>query len=233
MNKPNRRLYVSLSTIFITITFAALLIDNKSAWFTVLTGIGCGGIASVIVAWLVDLANCKLQSNKQKKLAEFALNNFHVSVCYYLETIADLCVDNDPKMERQKHSFEEWVQIYVSKLKNGITVRRPWLLDAIERIENSYSTIENNIYWLVDGNIITVDEYKKIKVLYRVIHGSKIYYMIRDKEPNPDIIMETNMQIVAQMKLIDSFSNLLAVSYSGNGDLSDKENAVNEMEYFQ
>lgn len=233
MKKPNWRLYVLLSAVFLIVTLIALLVDNTDNWFTVLTGIGCGGIASVIVAWLVDLANCKEQNIKQKKIAAFALNNFRVSVCYYLQTIADLCRDNDPKMGRQKHTFEEWTQIYVSKLKNGLTIRRPWLLDAIERVETSYSTIESNIYWLIDGEVISVEDYKKIKMLHCVIRGSKIYYLMKDQEPNPDIFMEENMQIAAQMKLIDGFSNLLKIPYSGDGDLSDKENAVNEMEYLQ
>lgn len=233
MKRPNWRLYVSLSVVFFIITSVALLIDNTTNCFTVLSGIGCGGISSVIVALLVDLANCKEQNIKQKKLATFALNNIRVSLCYYLETIADLCIDHDSKLASQKHTFEEWVKIYVSKLKKGATVRRPWLLDAIGRAETAFRTFESNIYWLIDGEVISVEDYKKIRMLHKVIRGSKIHYLLNDKEPNPDIIMEQNWQIAAQIKLIGGISNLLKIPYSGNGDLRCREDAANEMEYLQ
>ncbi len=233
MNKPNRCLYIPLFLFFFIITCIALFIDNSNNWFAILTGIGCGGIVSVIVAWLIDIVNCREQSIKQKKLATFALNNFRVAVCNYLETFADLCIDADPKLEKQEHTFEEWLQIYVLKLKAGAAVRRPWIVDAIERVETTYRTFESNIYWLVDGEIITIDEYKKIKMFYRAIWSSKIYYLMKEREPNPDIIMEVNTHIAAQMKLIDNYSDLLDVAYSGDGDLSDKENTVNEMDYLQ
>ncbi len=70
-------------------------------------------------------------------------------------------------------------------------------------------------------------------MLYTVIRGSLLYYLIKDKEPNPDVILEDNMQIIAQMKLISSLSCLLTIPYSGNGDLSEMENSVNEVDYLQ
>ena len=81
--------------------------------------------------------------------------------------------------------------------------------------------------------IIDISEYKKMKMLYTVIHGSALYYLNKDKEPSPDIILEENMQVIAQMKLISSLSSLLTTPYSGNGDLCEMENSVNEMDYLQ
>lgn len=177
--------------------------------------------------------NCKAQNEKRKKLANFALNNFRVALCEYFETFADLCTDADQKDAGQKHVFDEWLKIYISKLKGGLLVRRIWLVDAIEKVNDSYAVFESNIYWLIDGEIISVDEYKKIKMLHSVIQGSEIYYHNKDKEPNPDIIMEENTQIIAQTKLIDSLSDILSIAYTGNGDLCDQLNSVNEFEFLQ
>ena len=232
MNRPNWRLYIILSILFSVLTIVSFFFENNR-WFTILTGIGCGGIASVIVAFLVDLANCRERKQKQAKLAAFALNNYRVAICNYLETFADLCIDADPSLSSNKLVFQSWLKTYVSKLKSGLSVRRPWIIDAIERVNDSFIALEQNMYLLVAGDIVDISEYKKMKMLYTVIRGSLLYYLIKDKEPNPDVILEDNMQVIAQMKVISSLSGLLTTSYSGNGDLSETENSVNEMDYLQ
>ena len=80
---------------------------------------------------------------------------------------------------------------------------------------------------------ISIGEYKEIKMLREAIHSSEIYYRIKDKEPNPDVILEENTQIIAQTKLINSLSGILSIAYAGNGDLSNQLNSVNEFEFLQ
>lgn len=232
MNKPNRCLYILILCISLLITATVFCIHNDN-WAAIMAGIGCGGVTSAAVAWLIDVANCKTQNEKRKKLADFALNDFRVALCEYFETFADLCIDVDQKTEGQKHVFEEWLKMYVSKLKGGLLVRRAWLVDAIEKVNDSYAVFERNIYWLIDGEVISVDEYKEIKMLREAIHSSEIYYRIKDKEPNPDVILEENTQIIAQTKLINSLSGILSIAYAGDGDLSNQLNSVNEFEFLQ
>lgn len=107
------------------------------------------------------------------------------------------------------------------------------MVAAIEEVNDSYAVFESNIYWLIYGGVISEDEYKKIKVLHGAIQGSEIYYHIKDKEPNSDIILEENTQIIAQTKLIDSLSDILSIAYTGNSDLCDQLNSVNEFEFLQ
>lgn len=232
MYNPNRKLYMSLLAGFILATCLSLVaFSGTSKWYTVVVSIGCGGISSVVVAWLIDIADCKARNEKQKRIASFMLNDLQVSICKYLETFCDLCVDAEDGLKLYHHTFEEWLEIYVGMVRSGTPVRKLWIIDAIEGVERAYRAFEDNVFWLIDGEIISVVDYKKIKLIYKIILGSKIYYLMSEKEPSPDIIEEENKIIATQLKLYEPFSKLPSKSFSSGELLSEMENRVNEMDY--
>lgn len=78
--KPDKRLYLLLlagSVIFIGASFL-ILTNNK--WFTIIAGIGCSGIASVIVAWLIDHANCVQKEKANEELLNYMFTVFDAEV---------------------------------------------------------------------------------------------------------------------------------------------------------
>lgn len=64
---PNRKLYCTLLVISLLLTIVFIFIPQSSSVFTIGTGIGCGGIASTIVAWLIDEANSKRDKSRIAK----------------------------------------------------------------------------------------------------------------------------------------------------------------------
>ena len=54
---PNRRLYVILLICSLLIICSCVFIPQQCCLFTILSGIGCGGLASAVIAWLIDEAN--------------------------------------------------------------------------------------------------------------------------------------------------------------------------------
>ncbi len=61
--KPFTRLYLCLFLLSIAFIAISFFIQEANRWFTIVAGFGCSGIASVIVAWLIERANCY---NKEK-----------------------------------------------------------------------------------------------------------------------------------------------------------------------
>lgn len=57
-------MYLILLAISVIITILAFAFYPTGPWFSVLTSIGCGGTASVVVAWLVDASNCRQANAK-------------------------------------------------------------------------------------------------------------------------------------------------------------------------
>ena len=76
---PNNKLYLLLLLGAIALTSLSLLVQGCDAAFTIWTSITCGGIASIVVAWLIDVANCRQLNKKAVEHRETLLSNlYHV-----------------------------------------------------------------------------------------------------------------------------------------------------------
>jgi hypothetical protein len=76
---PNNKLYLLLLLGAIAMTGLSLFVQGCDAAFTIWTSITCGGIASIVVAWLIDAANCKQLNKKAVEHRKTLLSNlYHV-----------------------------------------------------------------------------------------------------------------------------------------------------------
>ena len=76
---PNNKLYLWLLLGAIALTGLSLLVQECDAAFTIWTSITCGGIASIVVAWLIDAANCRQLNKKAVEHRKTLLSNlYHV-----------------------------------------------------------------------------------------------------------------------------------------------------------
>lgn len=71
--KPNRKLYMWMLFISMIITLCSMFIPQDDRCFVVVTGVGCGAIASSIVAWLIDEANCRRDAERVRYNQELLL----------------------------------------------------------------------------------------------------------------------------------------------------------------
>ena len=67
-----RRTYVILLIISFVITAVTFVVQDDQ-WEAIITSLGAGGIASVCVAWLLDVRNAKIRTieNKRKKMSSW------------------------------------------------------------------------------------------------------------------------------------------------------------------
>lgn len=96
---PNKRLYIWILFASIAISMGSLIIPSESPWFTIMTGLGCGGTASAIVAGLVEYSNWKAEKHKKAEVRASFLHSFYeefeagicgfVRLCYTLQAVRD------------------------------------------------------------------------------------------------------------------------------------------------
>ena len=85
--KTNHRLYVVLLVLSIAVVFCACFFLASSKWFSILTGFGCGGVASVLVAWLIDIASCRQKDITNAKVFEHLFQSFDSQIPWILGAI--------------------------------------------------------------------------------------------------------------------------------------------------
>lgn len=119
--KPNHPLYRILLAASAVITLlGALLFSCEQVVSTVLLGIGSGGIASVVVAWLIDVSSCK-QNNKR---AEHTRNIVFSQICSTIESGIELFA----------------LQCFRLGVINDFDVQKTW----IDWVKESFAAVKNN-----------------------------------------------------------------------------------------
>lgn len=67
---PNHKFYLVLLLIAVIITILAFFVENNKSAFAIWISISCGAVASIIVAWLIDEANCRQAEEVAKENRE-------------------------------------------------------------------------------------------------------------------------------------------------------------------
>ena len=107
---PNRKLYIYLLIASLVIVILSLLIPHSSALFSIVTGIGCGGFASVIVAWLIDEAKCKQERRKTETNRDSIFYQLELLFESGVQVFAYQCAATDQSVnERSERTWNEWI----------------------------------------------------------------------------------------------------------------------------
>lgn len=85
--KPNHKLYIRLIIVAVILVGVSFFISVNSRWFAVLTGLGCGGATSILVAWLIDKASCRQKNLTTKNIFSKLFQKFDVDTAYVLNAI--------------------------------------------------------------------------------------------------------------------------------------------------
>jgi|GEM_PF-3823226 len=162
--KANHKLYITLLIIafaFFTCPLIVLIcnIDNSSvvAITSCVVGVGGGGIASVVVAWLIDIANCansnkELQNTKIMILQQLLFEV--ICFCSALETATTV-------KSNEKLTWKDWADILLVQLKtNGMTTdKRDFLTSKVEFLLKELNKIVENKVLYLSLNILSDEEY--------------------------------------------------------------------------
>ena len=111
--KIPHKLYFSLLIASVAITALTFFIKDAS-WSAVVASVGAGGIASVIVAWLLDYRKTKIQAIENKARHEELMRQFIRIYRRLISNVASECYGLCDKDE--KHPFHFWIQFLSSKV---------------------------------------------------------------------------------------------------------------------
>lgn len=80
MKKNNNLIYIILFIVSVACCGISLAFNPDHKAFTMLASIGCSGIVSVLVAWLLERSNERIQNTKDKEILDCLLNGFDIGV---------------------------------------------------------------------------------------------------------------------------------------------------------
>lgn len=100
--------YIALLVASMIITSATLFITDNS-WATIVASIGAGGIASVCVAWLLDIRNAKTQMAENQRRNNEVMNQIVSIYRNMMWRAANVCTGYCKRDEN--HSFKNWLAI--------------------------------------------------------------------------------------------------------------------------
>ena len=124
---PNNKLYFWLLVGAVALTCASLSVQECDAVFTIWASITCGGIASIIVAWLIEVSNCRYLTKKAVEHREALLSNFYHVFDHGLQLLAFESAENDHRTDSKK--WYEWIENVENQAMND-----PALIPTFNRI---------------------------------------------------------------------------------------------------
>lgn len=162
--KPNHILYVCLLVLFLAISLTSLMICTASPWFTLVAGLGCGGFASVLVAWMVDAATCKANNKKatlyQQEIFSELISSFEIGI----QPFVFECELIDERYKQQSKTWKEWLEVSYSICQDKNAFISKYLV--FERdISEKIKTLTYQKSQLRQDGVIDESDYKAIEYI--------------------------------------------------------------------
>lgn len=182
MEKPNIKLYCSLLAVSCVFIIGCIFIPPECPWFGIISGLGCGGTTSVIVAWLIDYSNCKSAEKKMLMNRETILKNFF----NYFESGCDsfimLCLRKGALDELQeKLPWFVWVDKAYNCSKDDETeskifcnIFRAYTGNILQQAR----VLEAQEAMLLDQGILGVDDVKALNGIVDICNLNEYQFLI-------------------------------------------------------
>jgi len=194
---PNNKLYLCLLLGAIALTGVSLLFQGSEAIFTIWTSITCGGIASILVAWLIDAANCRQLTKKtlDNRKALFA-NLYRVfddglQLFIYESVNKDYCTDSK--------KWYEWIETMGTQAMND-----PALIpNFISRLMLFFDDLGEQVFavksqdaMLLDSGIICQEDIQSLSIILNICDIARATF--RSKETDEDCFQQfcTNCRLI-------------------------------------
>ena len=219
--KVNKKLYTVLFFVSVVIICLAMFFSTESKWFVMVSGVGCGSFASVVVALLVEYFHCVTMNKKDKQVLNFALEDLFSSIADYCDRYSYFVVSIDKKYASEFNTFFDWVQIYSQLVAEGKPqVRKTYITGAMDLVKESFDFFYSNRVWYLENDFFSEEELHSIKEMCESIFLSKLHYMVSDMEVPHQIILDINQEIAKNMLKVQHFAKFADTKYSHECTLS-------------
>lgn len=101
MKKSNNLLYLALLAASLMAFGFSFCFSSADREFTLLSSIGCSGIVSVLVAWLIERANERIQKTHDREIVELLLDGFDIRITAEMQRALSRCArENNVDMDK-------------------------------------------------------------------------------------------------------------------------------------
>lgn len=146
-------LYFILLIASVSITALTFVIKDTS-WSAVIASVGAGGIASVVVAWLLDYRKTKTQAIENKARHEELMSQFIRIYRRLMSRVASECYGICDKDEQ--HDFQFWIQLLSSKVaslpkegQHSIERRCSFISGSVESLQRQIEIFQSQSATLI------------------------------------------------------------------------------------
>ena len=141
MKKPMHYVYFILLVVSCAVVSTSFCVSAAS-WNAIFMSIGCGGIASVLVAWLIDWRNCRDKNAENKKKFEIILRQY-VKLYRRLIWVAENECHGLYNDDRER-SLQEWLSMLTDEAKYT-PLHHPTMQRRCERLSGILVSLQKSI----------------------------------------------------------------------------------------
>ena len=187
--KLNWILYLGLGFLSIGIMFSSLIVKGYIEWFTILSGIGCGAFASVLIAFLIEVTNVTQKNLKNISIFESFFAKLHFSFAQLLSSFAIAC-DKDVRKKMEDLCWFEWMKKIIQEQSKNPTFAEDFLIDKFQDTQKELTKIEENKLTLLSLDLIEDMEFVSLKEI-------QLDLSIIESELKKDIIEWSTLEMIA------------------------------------
>lgn len=187
--KVNWKLYLVIGFLSINITFSSLIVKGYVEWFTILSGIGCGAFASVLIAFLIEITNVAQKNLKNISIFASFFAKLHFSFANLLSSFAIAC-DKDGRKKAEDLRWFEWLEKLIQEQSKKTTFAMDFLVDKFQDTQKEITKIEENKLTLLNLDLIEDMEFVLLKEI-------QLDLSIIESELKKDIIEWSNVKMTA------------------------------------
>lgn len=194
---PNHKLYFVMMLAAIGFTAISFFLDHNKPLFTVWTSTACGGLASVIVAWLIDNANCKRAFAQVQENRRILLSNLEHAFTNGVQILIVECLN--PAQDSDSKSWYIWVGEVFEKAK-----AEKKLLPLVNKsMRVLFDDISEHVYLLkaqetalLESGILCDKDIKALSTMQSICDASRHYYEAADSDRDCFQRLSTNCNLL-------------------------------------
>lgn len=163
--KPDEWLYISIIVLFSIIRFIPVSSGNAN-FDDAVNDLAVGCVASTVVAWLIEIANCSNKNKERKEKERMVFAEYISSVidlCYFVSRRTIMIAPN-----ANERSFKQWIFIlsdsHSYKIENAVEGRKrnyQHICAQVRKIKNNLVVLQYQYTLLVQAEIIDTDDFRQ------------------------------------------------------------------------
>ncbi len=149
--RPNYKIYFTITflSVLITVSLFFLKLDERS--FSILSGISCGALSSTLVAFLIDISNCRIERTRANQMQKLYYIDLLNSYFFLLEMFMLFSKET----HKEKRGWKEWLHLFLSNRTEGET---KYILRHLEPVLDELKKIREQRIILISQQLLSYPE---------------------------------------------------------------------------